>query len=79
MFKTSKLAIGDRRVFSVNSRLRKAEATGINGPGFLVPADNRSLMHWCLDRGLKIVFPAKLMAIGEYQEPAGAFLPSIIL
>jgi GNAT superfamily N-acetyltransferase len=47
------------------------------GPGILVPTRNASLLRWCLEQGLRIVEPATLMSTGFYNEPAGAFLPSI--
>ena len=48
------------------------------GPGFLVPTRNGDLMRWCLTHGLLIVFPATLMTVGLYNEPAGAYLPSVV-
>jgi GNAT superfamily N-acetyltransferase len=53
-----------------------AEAFG--GPGFLVPSRNGALLRWCLARGLKITQPLTLMSIGLYNEPAGAWLPSVL-
>jgi GNAT superfamily N-acetyltransferase len=47
------------------------------GPGILVPTRNAALFRWCLEQGLRIVEPATLMSIGFYNEPTGAFLPSI--
>jgi hypothetical protein len=35
------------------------------------------LLRWCLERGLRIVQQSTLMTIGLYNEPAGAWLPSI--
>jgi hypothetical protein len=48
------------------------------GPGFLLPSRNWELFCWCLDNGLRVVQPLNLMSIGLYNEPAGAFLPSIL-
>lgn len=48
------------------------------GPGFLLPTRNSELMRWCLENGLRIVQPLTLMSRGLYQEPRGAFLPSIL-
>jgi GNAT superfamily N-acetyltransferase len=48
------------------------------GPGFLLPTRNAELLRWCLEHGLKIVQPMTLMARGIYQEPRGAFLPSVL-
>lgn len=53
-------------------------APAFGGPGFLVPTRNGELMRWCLNKGLRIVQPMTLMTIGLYNEPAGAYLPSVI-
>jgi hypothetical protein len=44
----------------------------------MVPTRNGELLRWCLDKGLRINQPMTLMSMGLYNEPAGAFLPSII-
>ncbi len=49
-----------------------------SGPGFLVPMRNAELFRWCLERGLRVVQPMTLMSLGEYREPQGAYLPSIL-
>ena len=48
------------------------------GPGFLVPTRNGELFRWCLNNGLRVTQPMTLMSKGQYNEPAGAFLPSIL-
>ena len=48
------------------------------GPGFLLPTRNGEALRWCLENGLRIVQPMSLMSRGFYQEPNGAFLPSIL-
>jgi predicted N-acetyltransferase YhbS len=48
------------------------------GAGFLLPTRNGELMRWCFAHGLKIVQPMTLMSKGLYQEPRGAFIPSIL-
>jgi len=48
------------------------------GPGFLLPTRNGELFRWCLSNGLKITQPMTLMSRGLYNEPVGAFLPSIL-
>jgi predicted N-acetyltransferase YhbS len=53
-------------------------ATEFPGPGFLLPTRNHEVFGWCLNRGLKLVFQMTLMSIGLYNEPAGAYLPSIL-
>jgi hypothetical protein len=49
----------------------------IAGPGFLLPTRNAQLVRWCLSHGLRVVQPMTLMSVGLYNDPAGAFLPSI--
>ena len=53
-------------------------ARAFGGPGFLVPMRNAGLLRWCLERGLRVVQPMTLMTLGEYREPQGAFLPSVL-
>jgi GNAT superfamily N-acetyltransferase len=48
------------------------------GPGFLLPTRNGEVLRWCLERGLRIVQPMNLMSAGLYNEPAGAFIPSVM-
>ena len=48
------------------------------GPGFLLPSRNGELFRWCLANNLRVVAQATLMTIGLYNEPAGAYLPSIL-
>jgi predicted N-acetyltransferase YhbS len=53
-------------------------AKSFSGPGFLLPTRNSDLMRWCLAKGLRVVMPMTLMSTGLYNEPNGAFLPSVI-
>ena len=53
-------------------------APEFQGPGILVPARNAALFHWCLENRLRVVQPMTLMTTGLYNEPAGAYLPSIL-
>ncbi|MBS1800041.1 MAG: GNAT family N-acetyltransferase [Acidobacteria bacterium] len=48
------------------------------GPGILVPSRNSALLRWCLANGLRVVQPMTLMSTGLYNDPAGAWLPSIL-
>lgn len=48
------------------------------GPGILVPSRNSVLLRWCLVQGLRVVQPMTLMSTGLYNDPAGAWLPSIV-
>ena len=53
-------------------------AESFGGPGILVPTRNSELFRWCLNSGLRVVQPMTLMTVGLYNEPAGAYLPSIL-
>jgi predicted N-acetyltransferase YhbS len=53
-------------------------APAFGGPGFLLPTRNAELFRWCLEHGLRVVQPMTLMSIGLYNEPVGAFLPSVL-
>jgi predicted N-acetyltransferase YhbS len=53
-------------------------ADGFMGLGVLVPSRNTELLHWGLAHGLRIVQQSTLMTIGLYNEPVGAYLPSIL-
>ena len=54
-----------------------ASAPSLGGPGILVPARDSVLFEWCLADGLRIVQPMTLMTTGLYNQPVGAWLPSI--
>jgi predicted N-acetyltransferase YhbS len=77
---TSSLAFFGHSVGETNEDVEAliAAAPAFGGPGFLVPTRNGELMRWCLNHGLRIQYPATLMTVGLYNEPAGAYLPSII-
>ncbi len=55
-----------------------AAAEAFEGSGFLLPLRNTELFRWCLAKGLRVVQPLTLMSRGLYNEPRGAFLPSIL-
>ena len=60
-----------------DARALIAAAQDLPEPGLLMPARNADLLRWALDHGLRITQPLSLMTRGFYQEPEGAFLPSI--
>lgn len=45
---------------------------------FLLPTRQAELFRWCLKNNLRTTKPLTLMKMGEYQEPQGAFLPSVL-
>jgi GNAT superfamily N-acetyltransferase len=63
---------------NVDLQVLIASAESIAGPGLLVPSRNAALLRWCLASGLRVVQPMTLMSTGLYNEPAGAWLPSIL-
>jgi hypothetical protein len=50
----------------------------IGGGGFLLPTRNNELFRWCLQNGLRLVHQMTLMTIGLYNQPTGAYLPSVL-
>ncbi len=48
------------------------------GPGILVPTRNYGLLKWCLQNGLRINQQMTLMTTGLYNDPQGAYLPSVL-
>ena len=43
----------------------------------LLPVRQAALFRWCLKQGLRVVKPMTLMAMGSYQDPRGAWFPSV--
>ena len=54
-----------------------ASARSFGGTGILLPSRNTTLLRWCLGHGLRIVQPMTLMTLGLYNEPNGAWMPSV--
>jgi predicted N-acetyltransferase YhbS len=44
----------------------------------ILPTRQAALFRWCLGAGLRVVKPMTLMSTGVYQEPQGAWFPSVI-
>jgi len=63
--------------FNLDLQALMAAADSFLGPGILVPTRNAGLFRWCLESGLRVVQPMTLMSQGLYNEPKGAWLPSI--
>lgn len=74
------IAIFGHAVAETNDDLRAliAAAKAFEGPGVLIPSRNGELMRWCLGKGLRMVFSMTLMTMGLYNEPASAYLPSVL-
>ena len=53
-------------------------APEFGGPGILVPMREGALLRFGLDNGLRVVQVMTLMTRGLYNEPLGAWLPSIM-
>jgi predicted N-acetyltransferase YhbS len=76
----SAIAFSGHAVGEANQDLQAllSSATEFQGPGILVPTRNAGLFRWCLEMGLRVVQPMTLMTVGLYNEPAGAYLPSVL-
>jgi GNAT superfamily N-acetyltransferase len=49
------------------------------GPvSFLLPTRQDELFRWALAAGLRVVKPMNYMVVGHHQEPAGAWIPSVL-
>jgi hypothetical protein len=77
---TTELAFFGHSIAETNADLQAliSSAESFGGPGILVPSRNHVLFRWCLANGLRVVQPMTLMSIGLYNNPAGAWLPSIM-
>ncbi len=53
-------------------------AAAVEEPIELLVPLRSELFRWCLGQGLRLVKPVNLMALGEYQEPRGSWLPSVL-
>lgn len=62
----------DMRALLLGARAANAEPLS-----FLLPTRQASLFRWCLAQGLRAIKPLTLMALGEYREPQGCYLPSV--
>jgi hypothetical protein len=45
---------------------------------FLLPIRQADLFRWCLGEGLRVVKPMTYMSMGEYREPNGCWIPSVL-
>ena len=57
-----------------------AGASGQSGAplSFLLPTRQAGLFRWCLSRGLRVVKTMTLMTMGEYVEPRGSYITSVL-
>lgn len=77
---TTALAFSGHTVGESNDDLQALFGAAENypGAGVLVPTRNSDLLRWCLQEKLRITQTLTLMSIGLYNEPNGAWLPSIL-
>jgi hypothetical protein len=77
---TSALAFFGHAVGESNEDLRAlfGAAEAFPGAGVLVPTRNSDLIRWCLGEKLRITQTMTLMSNGLYNEPNGAWLPSVL-
>jgi GNAT superfamily N-acetyltransferase len=55
-----------------------ALAAGEELASFLLPTRQDGLFRWCLSAGLRPIKPMTYMSIGDYQEPDGCWIPSVL-
>jgi GNAT superfamily N-acetyltransferase len=53
-------------------------AAGDEPASFLLPTRQAGLLRWCLSEGLRAVKPMTYMTIGEYRNPDGCWVPSVL-
>ncbi len=77
---TTGINFGEHSIAKTNDGLTAliGAANEIPPPGFLLPARNGDVFRWCLEHGLRQNQLMTYMAIGEYREPQGAHLCSIL-
>jgi len=76
----SQIAFFGHAVGETNDDLKAliAGADSFAGPGLLVPTRNGELLRWCLGESLRITQTLTLMSIGLYNQPLGAWMPSVL-
>ena len=76
----SSMAFSGHAVGETNEDLKAliGAAAAFQGPGILVPSRNAELFRWCSRMGFALCSRWTLMTMGLYNEPAGAYLPSIL-
>jgi hypothetical protein len=77
---TTAITFGGHSVAETNDDLQAliGSAENFYTPGFLVPLRNTELLRWCLAHDLRLFYIMNMMTTGIYQEPRGAFLPSVL-
>ena len=77
---TTQVGFFGHSVAATNNELKAliGAAPVIAGPGLLLPSRNSEVFRWCVNLGLRVTQPMTLMSMGLYNEPAGAFLPSVL-
>jgi predicted N-acetyltransferase YhbS len=77
---TTAMAFFGHAVGESNEDLRAlfGAAEAFAGAGVLVPTRNNELIRWCLTEKLRITQTLTLMSNGLYNEPNGAWLPSVL-
>ena len=62
----------------ITDLLLGAGAANAEPISLLVPIRRSSFFRWCIAAGMRVVKPMTLMAMGKYQDPHGAFFPSVV-
>jgi len=77
---TTQLGFLGHTIATTNTGLKAliGASAQFSGAGFLLPSRNAEVLRWCLQNGLRIIQPMTLMSKGLYNDPAGAFIPSVL-
>ena len=78
---TTAMAFLGHSVWSLQRRAESADRLrgGLRrSPASSFPRGTASWYRWCMSRGLRVAFVMNLMTVGLYNEPAGAYLPSVL-
>jgi GNAT superfamily N-acetyltransferase len=70
-------AVGETEA-DMRALITGALAAGDEPASFLLPTRQSVLFRWCLSEGLRPVKPMTYMSIGEYREPDGRWIPSVL-
>ncbi len=62
----------------MNALIAGALGAGDEPASFLLPTRQAGLLRWCLSEGLRPVKPMTYMSIGEYRQPDGCWIPSVL-
>ncbi len=74
------VALREGRIVDEDMKALLLGAAAMNAEplSFLLPVRQASFFGWCLSEGLRAVMPMTMMTMGQYQEPDGSYIPSVL-